>query len=47
MKTLLYRDKKPPGYANWMNPIDVAHKIVENLKKDQQETEQVIRRPAV
>lgn len=45
MRTLGTGDAKPPEYSTWLDPLDVARKVVENLKKDAPEKEQEIRRP--
>ncbi len=44
MRTELFREKMPENYAEYMDPAEVARKIVGNLKQDKPLTEQVIRR---
>ena len=44
MRTNLFDEKKPENYADFMDPNDVALKIVENLKKENPEEELIIKR---
>lgn len=44
MRTNLFDEKKPEKYDEFMDPNDVAEKIVENLKKDISLEELIIRR---
>lgn len=44
MKTSIFDEAKPSNYDEFMNPDDVAKKIVDNLKKDKPEEELVVRR---
>lgn len=45
MRTDLFREKMPENYAEFMDPAEVARKIVDNLKLDRSLPEQIIRRP--
>ena len=45
MRTNFFDEKKPTEFEEYMDPKDVAGKIIENLKKENQETELVIKRP--
>ena len=44
MRTDLFDEKRPEKYDGFMDPNDVADKIVENLKKENPEEELVIKR---
>ncbi len=44
MRTELFREKMPANYAEFMDPAEVARKIVDNLKLDEPLPEQIIRR---
>lgn len=44
MQTNLFDEKKPEKYTEFMDPNEVAEKIVENLKKENPEEELIIRR---
>jgi len=44
MRTNLFDEKKPENYGEFMNPDDVANKIVENLQKETPEEELIIKR---
>lgn len=44
-KTELYGDQKPDNYEEFMNPEDVAEKIIANLELDIPEEEQILKRP--
>lgn len=44
MQTNLFDEKKPEKYTEFMDPNDVAEKIVENLKKEDPEEELIIKR---
>jgi len=46
MKTDLYEDL-PAEFGNFMDPDDVAQKVVENLKQKNPDPDQVIKRPGV
>ncbi len=45
IKTHLFDEAKPADYDSFMDPYDVALRIVENLTKREPELEQVLRRP--
>lgn len=42
IKTELFHDSKPAEYDNYMDPADVAQKIIENLTRESPEEEQII-----
>lgn len=44
MKTLMYNEEKPGDYDTYLDPSLVAQKIIDNLKKDKPDDEQIIRR---
>jgi short-subunit dehydrogenase len=44
MQTNLFDEKKPENYGDFMDPNEVAEKIVENLKKDIPEEKLIIKR---
>lgn len=44
MKTDIFGEKKPINYGEFMDPNEVASKIVENLKKENPEEELIIKR---
>jgi short-subunit dehydrogenase len=44
MRTNLFDEKKPENYTDFMDPNDVASRIVENLKKEISEEELIIKR---
>jgi len=44
MKTSIFDEKRPSNFDEFMDPNEVAQKIVDNLKKDKPEEEMVIRR---
>ncbi len=44
MKTTIFDEKKPENYGEFMNTGEVAKKIVENLKQDQPQEEQILKR---
>lgn len=46
MKTDLFTEKVPDNYDEYMNPEDVALKIVDNLKQDSPQEELILRRPS-
>ncbi|MDP2666687.1 MAG: SDR family oxidoreductase [Candidatus Diapherotrites archaeon] len=45
MRTHLFDEKIPDNYSSYMNPKEVAQKIVENLKKENPEEELILKRP--
>lgn len=44
MKTNLFNEKKPENYEEYMDPNEVAEKVIENLKSDNPQEELVLRR---
>jgi len=44
MQTNLFNEEKPENYKNYMDPNEVANKIIENLKKEIPEEELIIKR---
>lgn len=47
MKTDFFNEQIPEDYDKYMNASTVAEKIIDNIKRDKPEEEQIIRRPAV
>ncbi|MCK4589899.1 MAG: SDR family oxidoreductase [Nanoarchaeota archaeon] len=45
MKTHLFDEEKPADFKNFMDPMFVAEKIVENLKKENLKEELILKRP--
>ncbi len=41
-KSTIFKNKKPAGYDDWMEPAYVAKKIVQNLKREKPKEEMVI-----
>lgn len=46
MKTHLHDEAIPSEFESFMDPLNVAHKVIENLKQDNPEPDLVIKRPA-
>jgi len=44
MKTNLFDEGKPDNFSEYMDPIDVAKKIIDNMKEDNPKEELIIRR---
>jgi NAD(P)-dependent dehydrogenase (short-subunit alcohol dehydrogenase family) len=44
MRTHLFDESKPENYQDYMDPAEVAQKIVENLKQEEPEAELIIKR---
>lgn len=45
MKTNFFENAKPGSYDDFMDPVDVAKKIIDNLKQESPEEELIIKRP--
>lgn len=45
MKTHLFDEKQPVNYEDYMDPGEVANKVITNLEQDEPEEELVIKRP--
>jgi short-subunit dehydrogenase len=45
MKTNFFDEAKPDQYEDFMNPDDVARKIIDNIKLEEPEEELILRRP--
>ncbi|OGY60406.1 MAG: hypothetical protein A3B23_01880 [Candidatus Colwellbacteria bacterium RIFCSPLOWO2_01_FULL_48_10] len=47
MKTHLHDEAIPSEFENFMNPVDVAEKVIENLKQNSPVSDLVIKRPSL
>jgi hypothetical protein len=45
MKTELFDEKRPDDYNDYMEPEDVAQKIVANMLAEDPEEDQILKRP--